>query len=337
MNRFSDGEMARRHEALAAAMGEVDHVLVHGANRSGTAVGWLTRWPVTREAVVVFTPGERDVLHVGFYNHVPNARRIATEADVRWIGEFERPAGRVGVIGRPARDGEVDLNAAYTELRLVKSAEEIEWIRHAARLTDAGVAALRETARPGVSEYELGAAIEAAWLPHGGTTHIHYLAATPMAAPTFCVPAQWPSDRRLQAGDALVFEISASWWEYPAQRLGTMFVDAEPTPLYRDLLAAAEAAFDAVVARLRAGATAAELWEAAGEITIRDDLVHGFVGGYLPPVLGARTPVPDFTFAAGMTVVVQPNVVTKDERAGVQVGELLLVTDDGYERLHQVS
>jgi Xaa-Pro aminopeptidase len=228
----------------------------------------------------------------------------------------------------------VDLNAAYTRLRLVKSAEEVEWIRRAAELTDAGVAALHEAARPGMNEFELGAAIEAAWLPHGATTHIHYLAATPMAAPELCVPAQWPSDRRLQAGDALVYELSASFWEYPAQRLGTIFVDAEPTATYRELLDAAEATFDAVVARLRAGATAAELSEAAGEITIRDDLVHGFVGGYLPPVLGARTPVPDFTFEAGMTVVVQPNVVTRDERAGVQVGELLLVTDDGTERLH---
>jgi Xaa-Pro dipeptidase len=334
LNRFSDAEMARRHEALAAVMDDVDHVLVHGANRSGTAVGWLTRWPVTREAIVVVTPGEPDVLYVGFYNHVPNAQRIASEADVRYIGDFEPPSGRVGVIGRPARAGEVDLNAAYSRLRLVKSAEEIAWIRHAARLTDAGVAALREAARPGVSEYELGAAIEAAWLPHGATTHIHYLAATPMAAPELCVPAQWPSERRLQARDALVYEVSASWWEYPAQRLGTVFVDAEPTALYRELLSEAEAAFDAVVARLRAGATAAELWEAAGGIRIRDDLVHGFVGGYLPPVLGARTPVPDFTFAAGMTVVVQPNVVTRDERAGVQIGELLLVTEDGTERLH---
>ena len=56
--RFSDREMRRRHEALEAVMTDVDHVLVHGANRSGTAVGWLTRWPVTREAIVVVTPGE---------------------------------------------------------------------------------------------------------------------------------------------------------------------------------------------------------------------------------------------------------------------------------------
>ena len=35
-----------------------------------------------------------------------------------------------------------------------------------------------------------------------------------------------------------------------------------------------------------------------------------------------------------MTVVVQPNVVTIDESAGVQTGELLLVTEDGAESLH---
>jgi hypothetical protein len=40
------------------------------------------------------------------------------------------------------------------------------------------------------------------------------------------------------------------------------------------------------------------------------------------------------TFASAMTVVAQPNVVTPDEMAGVQTGELLLVTEDGVERLH---
>jgi Xaa-Pro dipeptidase len=62
------------------------------------------------------------------------------------------------------------------------------------------------------------------------------------------------------------------------------------------------------------------------------------VGGYMPPILGSTSrtlaPVPEFTFEAGMTVVVQPNVVTLDERAGVQTGELVLVTDEGPERLH---
>jgi Xaa-Pro aminopeptidase len=367
--RFSDAEMRRRHDALAAAMAEheVEHVVVRGADRSGSAVGWLTRWPVTREAIAIVTPGERDALFVGFYNHVPNATRIATEADVRYIGE--QPAAtavqelgrrgaagrRIGVIGplgyQPhaalaALAGEViDLGAAYTRLRQVKSAEELAWIRHAAALTDAGVQALAEAARPGVDERALGDAVERAYVPHGAVNHIHYMAATPMDAPQISVPAQWPSDRPLAAGDVLACEISASFWEYTAQALRTFTIAAEPSALHAELHAVADAAFDAICARLRAGATATELVEASRVIedagfTIRDDLVHGYVGGYLPPVLGSTSrqiaPIPDFTFEAGMTVVVQPNVVTSDERAGVQTGELLLVTDGGFERLHAV-
>jgi Xaa-Pro aminopeptidase len=367
--RFSDVEMARRHAAVAEAMAarDVDHLLVYGANRSGLAVGWLTRWPVTREAFVLVTPGEPDTLFVDFFNHVPNARRIATEADVRAcegrgiepaLAELRRRSAagrRIGVIGPlPWRQAAalaevagdvVGLDADFTRLRLVKSAEEIDWLRIGCELTDRGVEALRAGARPGVDERELGALVESAYLGRGGTTHIHYFATTPMDRPGLTVPAQWPSSRTLAAGDALVCEISASWWDHPGQVLRTFVVDAEPTPLYRELHDVAEAAFDAVAGRLRAGATAAELVDASGVIedagfTIRDDLVHGFVGGYLPPVLGSRSrmlgEVPDFTFAAGMTVVVQPNVITPDERAGVQTGELLLVTEDGTERLHDL-
>jgi Xaa-Pro aminopeptidase len=167
-----------------------------------------------------------------------------------------------------------------------------------------------------------------------------------MAAPEMAVPAQWPSARRLEAGDALTCEISASWWDHPGQVLRTFAVGAEPARLYRELHAAADAAFDAIVGVLRPGATAADVVAAATVIedagfTTRDDLLHGFVGGYLPPVLGSPSrllaPVPDFTFEAGMTVVVQPNVVTRDETAGVQTGELVLIGDDGAERLHAVE
>jgi hypothetical protein len=36
-------------------------------------------------------------------------------------------------------------------------------------------------------------------------------------------------------------------------------------------------------------------------------------------------------------VVVQPNVVTRDHKAGVQVGELVRVTRTGFERLHTMK
>jgi Xaa-Pro aminopeptidase len=358
--------MHRRVAALNDAMAarDVAHVVLSGANRSGSAVGWLTRWPVTREAVVVHTPGQSPTLFVNYYNHVPNAERIATETQVRWAGESaietataelrrRGAAGtRIGTIGTfdhrahaalAALGDPLDMNGDYTRLRLVKSDEEIEWLRVAARMTDDAVRAIHQSAAPGVSELELGNAAERAYVGLGGTTHIHYFGATPMLDPGLSVPAQYPTRRRLERGDALFCEVSASYWEYTGQLLRTFAVDTEPPPLYRELHEVADAAFDALVARLRPGATAADLVDASGLIedagfTVRDDLVHGFVGGYLPPVLGTRSralrPVPEFTFATGMTVVVQPNVVTPDEAAGVQTGELLLVTDGGVERLH---
>jgi Xaa-Pro dipeptidase len=356
--RFSDAEMERRRAALTAELeaAEAEHALVYGANRAGPAVGWLTRWPVTREALCVFTPGEQDVLLVNFYNHVPNAERIATEAEVRWagpkpmataIGELERRGARgrrVAVIGplgyRPHAAlaefaAPVPLDDAYTRLRLRKSAEELDWLRLGCQFTDDAMRAVHDGAGPGTDERELGNLAERAYVGRGGTTHIHYFGTN--------VPAQWPAVRALERGDVVSCEISASYWDYTGQLLRTFAVADEPAPLFRELHEVADAAFDAILASVRAGATATELVEASGVIgdagfTTRDDLVHGFVGGYLPPVLGDRTrtleDVPDFTLEEGMTIVVQPNVVTRDETAGVQTGELILVSPDGAERMH---
>jgi len=356
--RFSDAEMARRRDALAAELEAAGaaHAVLYGANRAGPAVGWLTRWPVTREALCVFTPGERDLLLVNFYNHVPNAERIATEADVRWAGprpmatalkELERRGargGRVALIGplgyRPYAAltefaEAVPLDDAYTRLRLRKSPEELEWLRVGCDFTDDAVRAVHHEAGPGTDERELGDLAERAYVGRGGTTHIHYFGAP--------VPSQWPAARKLERGDVLSCEVSASYWDYTGQLLRTFAVGDDPPPLYRELHEVADAAFDALFERVRPGATAADLVDASAVIgdagfTTRDDLVHGFVGGYLPPVLGDRTrmleDVPDFTFEQGMTIVIQPNVVTRDEGAGVQTGELVAVTDAGAERLH---
>jgi Xaa-Pro aminopeptidase len=37
-----------------------------------------------------------------------------------------------------------------------------------------------------------------------------------------------------------------------------------------------------------------------------------------------------------MVIVVQPNVITPDARMGVQVGDMLRVTEDGVESFHSV-
>jgi Xaa-Pro aminopeptidase len=367
---FSRAELQRRRDALeqVLAAAGVDRLLLYGAERAGSAVQWLTGWPVTREAAVVVGPGERDALFVQFYNHLPLARQLAPEADVQWGGESTiattvaellrrgGPGQRIGVIGPLPFGAAATLNesvaelvncgGAYTRLRMVKSAEELEWMRAGAAHSDAGMIALGEHLTAGLTEHELADIVERAYVPRGGTTVIHYFGVTAMEHPDRCVPAQFTSGRTVDVGDVVTLELSAAHAGYAGQVLRTFTVGAEPTALYRDLHDVADAAFDAVVATLRPGATCDEVVAASAVIedagfTTCDDLLHGYGGGYLPPVLGSASrpagPIPAIKFEAGMTVVVQPNVVTRDGTAGVQTGQLVLVTPDGAESLHAVA
>ena len=364
---FSAAEMRRRRTAFGRELerNDVAYALVYGANRSGSAVSWLTGWPVTREALLVVAPEpDDDLLLVSFFNHVPQARRLSVTR-VEWAGaravataldlmaaRGRRPS-RIGLAGAlpPGQyrllaeqiPDVVDLGPAYTGLRLIKSAEELEALQRGVALSDAAITALADALRPGATDYEVLARTEQAYTRQGGLHHIHYLGITAMDEPALAVPAQWPTGRVIRPRDVATCEISAAAApEYAGQVLRTFTVGAPPTALYEELHAVAAAAFDAITAILRPGTFARDLLAAAGVIgqagfTAIDDLVHGFGGGYLPPVVpppGRPLTAPGFVLAAGMTVVVQPNVVTRDGQAGVQTGELLLVTDLGPERLH---
>ena len=234
----------------------------------------------------------------------------------------------------------VELDAEYVRLRLIKSEEEIDWLRIGAAFSDAGFASLLAGTRPGMTERELGNLVERAYVGEGGTTFIHFIGVTSMAEPQIYVPPQFHSSRRVQQGDVVFCEL---FWDYTGQVLRTFSVGTEPTALYRDLHATAEAAFDAVTRVVRHGATMQEVLDAASVIeergfTVCDDLMHGFGGGYFPPILGTKSrpagPLPKMMLEENMTVVVQPNVIARDRPAGVQVGELIRVTRSGYERLH---
>jgi Xaa-Pro aminopeptidase len=205
------------------------------------------------------------------------------------------------------------------------------------------MAGLHGAIAPGVSERELADAVERGYVGLGGTTGIHFIGTTPMRDPKVAAPSQFHSSRRLAVGDIVFAEITAAFWDHNGQVLRSFTVGEDPTPLYRDLHAAADAAFDAIVRVLRPGAMPAQVIDAAGVIedagfTVIDDILHGYGGGYFPPILGTRSrpgaPMPEEPFAAGMLVVVQPNVTTPDGKAGVQTGECLLITPDGTERMH---
>ena len=363
--KFSDAEYARRERLLGQAMDKagVDHLVLVTWQRVGNATEWITAWPGSVEALTVFKPGERMTMFVEYYNHIPLASRMARNCDVHSCGESgigkaieelrRRGARRVGVIGPllvprfrqlEAAFPAVGLDGEYTRLRVyAKSEEEIQWLRIGAALSDAAFASLLAGARPGMTESELGDLVERGYVPHGGGHVIHFIGATSMASPSVHVPLQYHSQRRLEPGDVVVCELSAAFWGYSGQVLRTFTVEAEPTALFRDLHATAEAVYEAVTRAIRPGATGEDLIEATAAVeksgfTTCDDVVHGYGGGYFQPIIGSKSrPAPsnpNVVLQENMCMVVQPNVITRDRTAGVQVGELVRVTKTGCETLH---
>src|SRR5258705_11474162 len=84
--RFSDAEYARRHAGIARAMeaAGAEHVLIVTVQNVGNATRWMTGWPGTAEALLLFQPGERMVMFGEYYNHLPLAREMSRDTDVRW-------------------------------------------------------------------------------------------------------------------------------------------------------------------------------------------------------------------------------------------------------------
>lgn len=365
--RFSNSEMASRHASVRKLMDQdaLQALLVYGAGRYASEIYWLTDWPGGREAYVLFQQDQEPVVLMQLYNHAPMARVLSVVRDVRWAGantgngvttllqERGLSNKRVGLVGSiphtqyqkmreqfPQAEF-VDLNGKFRMLRTIKSKEEIERIRFASKLTDQSMQALAEGIKPGMKEDELPALIEPAYLKAGGYAGIHFMTSMPMRDPHFPVPAQFQSSRRLQRGDCLITEISGSYWGYSGQIHRTYSLGEGPTPDWRRLHDVAVEAFETLATVIRDGTSTREAEEAAEVIhrrgySIYDDLIHG--ANQYPPIFQTRTTARhegrEVIFRENMVIVIQPNVITKDEKMGLQFGETLVVRKNGCETLN---
>jgi len=366
--RFGADEYARRWARLDAILEDAgaDVAVVSGHVAGRQELQHLSNAPVRWESFLVIGRGVEPRLFVQLFNHVPTmtawsavpvspagpdpaatvsahlrTHGLAT-ATIATLGPWSERSS-LSFRAALADATFVSISAAFARGRLIKSAEELAWAAHAARLCDDAIAAFCTAARPGMREDELRHLLESGYADQGGQTEICFLAIVPRAGGGSVVPSQVPSARRVEAGDSVVFELSAGIGGYTSQVLRTVAIGADPAPEAATLHALADSVYDAIVAAIRPGVMPAEI-EAIGAIiddagmTIVDDLVHGYVGGYLPPVVRTpatrHTPPPDMPLQPGMCLVVQPNVVSADGRFGVQTGGLIVVTEDGVREMH---
>lgn len=364
---FTDDELNRRHQAFYGLMEQegVDAALVYGSGRYASDIYWLSDWPSSREAYLLMQTGKQPVILMQLFNHYPMARVMSWIKDVRWAGantthsvvdlfaERGLEAKKIGLLGsisyqvynrlreKYPNASFVDLGGKLRMMRTIKSPAEIERIHLASKLTDQSIQAMAEGLREGMREDEIPAVIEPVYLKAGGYAGIHFMSSMPMRSPDFCVPSQFHSKRKLQKGDALITEISGAYSGYSGQIHRTFSIGEGPTPEWQKMHDAAMEAFEILSKVIKDGATTTEAEEAAEIIHQRgystyDDLVHG-VNQY-PPIFQTKTrkrhDSREITFRENMVIVIQPNLITADEKMGLQFGETLVVKKNGCESLN---
>ncbi len=130
------------------------------------------------------------------------------------------------------------------ELRAVKQPGEIERIASACSVADAALARLLPSIRPGVTEHDLALQLEWEMRTHGAEALAFDV--TCLSGPRAALPHGSPGERRVTAGEVLLFDFGAQVAGYRSDMTRTLFV-GEPTPddleLYRLVAASQEAAF----------------------------------------------------------------------------------------------
>ena len=364
---FSENEYKRRFDLLENILSQnkLDKIIIYEAIGSGSAIQYFTGWHTTQEALAEINSGEKINLYVEHYNHLPMAEKLVNKITKLFWGERQlsqkifpkimedlQEGSTIGVIGRLPYSyikqiqknniKVIDIFSDYNLLRSIKSNEELSWLKIAAALTDEGINNLVENLTPGLNEHEMSQITQSGYLKHGGHKIINFFGITNMDNPDNCVPYQYTSNKIISADDIITTEISSHFWNYPGQVLRTIGFKKMNT-LYSELHEVGDEVFKNIFSILRDGTSIDEINEISstiesGNFSIWDDLIHGYGGGYLDPVIGTKSRpashYPGFKFKENMTVVIQPNVITRDHNAGIQTGELVHIQKDKAVRLH---
>jgi Xaa-Pro dipeptidase len=165
----------------------------------------------------------------------------------------------------------IDLSGLVDGLRQLKSPAEQAYLREAARVSDAGGKAAIEAVRAGASERHIAAEAERAMIEAGGT----YPGFGPFIRSTARLGEEhttW-SDTRLAEVDALFLELTGCVARYHAP-LGRLIHIGQAPKETHEIAAVSQAAFEAVLAALKDGVLAREVYAAWQSVVDRAGLAH---------------------------------------------------------------
>jgi Xaa-Pro aminopeptidase len=217
------------------------------------------------------------------------------------------------------------------ELRTVKDPSEIELLGTACRITCQAVADVFSLIRPGLTERQLAAALDARMAELGAERPAFDTIVA--SGPNGAIPHHAPADRPIRRGDLITMDFGASYGGYHADMTRTVAL-GEPAGWQREIYELVAAAQRSGLDAARPGADVGDV-DAAARDLIRDaghgdHFQHGLGHGvglevHEAPMIGyGRTG----KLARRVPVTVEPGVYLPG-RGGVRIEDVLVVGADG--------
>ncbi len=236
--------------------------------------------------------------------------------------------------------GIVDATDLLGALRLIKSPQEMAYLRRAAQFANAGLDAARAALQPGMTEIALAAAVEGA-MRHAGSDYWSIpteLASGPRTAGGHATPRE----RVIAPGDLVHLEFAGVERRYHAVAVHTLAC-GQPSARARELYALARASLAAGIAAVRPGAPVAAAEEASlaplrrAGLEAAAPMRFGYgIGIAYPPIWLEPLQISRGfaqVFQPGMVFVLHAYLQLLEENFGVIQGGTYALTDAGLEML----
>lgn len=378
--RFSLAERDRRHALVRAAMAAagIDVLLLPGAtsrweqsmadSRYITGIGGFgtetfTVFPLKdHPTAYVFNRANWWQSLLDWIDDVRDGRNRWAENAIERLGEIGFKRGTIGVSGLagPLRSPDglipfttidriakafpaakiVNATSLIQDVRAIKSAEEIVMIGKAAAIAEKMVASLGK-AKPGVTEKNLYGEMLRILVSEGGEVPAMIIVGS---GPDISHGQFTPTERTLRRGDLVIGEIEGRYCGYSAQIIAALVL-GKAKPAYREMMRVSAAAFEAVVAEMKPGATMGLVMDTYRKAVEREGkgrcvgaypLMHARGLGDESPAILSQDELRQFEhfpLQEGMVFVVKPRVTVAGSPFVGQVGDTVVVTATGARRL----
>lgn len=232
-----------------------------------------------------------------------------------------------------------DATSLVNWVRIVKSDQEIDYIRKAAKIVENAMRVGIEMIQEGIRECDVVAEIYRTQIRGTDLYGGDYPAIVPLlpAGEKTSTPHLTWTDQRYRKGDPVILELAGCYKRYHAPLARTMVI-GEPTQLMKDLGKVVSEGLNAALETVKPGVTCEEVelaWRnsIAKSGFIKDSRIGYAMGLNYPPDWGEHTA----SFRPGDKTILQPNMTFHMipgvwlDSCGVEISESFRVTENGCE------